>query len=217
MSRPVCFVVMPFRPELNYFFLYLKSYLDEKHGLQVERGDHQYLTKPLMEKVRDQVIASDVILGDITGSNPNVFYELGIAFTIGKPVIFLTQDPPEITPVDVRQFQFIRYDLARHVEFLADLDRAIRAVFAGRYKNLYDDASLLLGRLNKELGGSLSSASLEEFQRLIVAAEQTTVLPSSEDPPRYAAFLLPRIVGDSRDVEVMRRVTEWLGKAFTEE
>jgi len=216
MSRPVCFVVMPFRPELNYFFLYLQTYLQEKHGLHVERGDHQYLTKPLMEKIRDQVVASDVILGDITGSNPNVFYELGIAFTIGKPVIFLTQDPPESAPVDIRQFQFIRYDLARHVEFLADLDKAIRAVFVGRYKDLYDDARILLERLNKDLGVSVSGAALEEFQRLVVTAEQTTVLPSSDDPTRYAAFLLPRTVGDSRDVDVMKRVTEWLEKAFPE-
>jgi hypothetical protein len=208
---------MPFRPELNYFFLFLQTYLHDKHGLHVERGDHQYLTKPLMEKVREQVVASDVILGDITGSNPNVFYELGIAFTIGKPVIFLTQDPPENAPVDIRQFQFIHYDLGRHVEFLAALDNAIRSVFVGRYKDLYDDASALLKRLNKDFGVSVSGATLEEFQRLVAAAEQTTILPSSDDPFRYAAFLLPRIVGDSRDVDVMKRVTEWLGKAFPEE
>ena len=169
-----------------------------------------------MEKIHDQVLTSDVILADITGSNANVFYEIGIAFAIGKPVIFLTQEPPESAPVDIRQFQFIRYDLSRHVEFLADLDKAIRAVFVGRYKRLYDDACGLLDRLNQDLGSSVKSASLEEFQSLVAAAEQTTVLPPPEDPPRYAAFLLPRIVGDSRDADVMKRVTEWLGKAFTE-
>jgi hypothetical protein len=216
MSRAVCLVVMPFRPDLNYFFLYLQKYLVDTHGLHVERGDHQYLTKPLMEKIREQVVASDVILGDITGSNPNVFYELGIAFTLGKPVIFLTQDAPEAAPVDIRQFQFIRYDLSRHIEFLAELDKAIRAVFVGRYKRLYDDACVLLGRLNEGASSPVVAATLEEFQGLVGSAEQTTVVPPPEDAARYAEFLLPRVISDSRDVAVMKRITEWLSKAFAE-
>jgi len=48
MSRPpLCFVVMPFRAELNYFYLYVQKHLTEKHGLRVERGDHHVLTKAL--------------------------------------------------------------------------------------------------------------------------------------------------------------------------
>jgi hypothetical protein len=53
-----CFVIMPFRAELNYFYLYLQQYLQNKHGLHVERGDHRILTKPILEKVRDQIHAS---------------------------------------------------------------------------------------------------------------------------------------------------------------
>jgi hypothetical protein len=42
---------MPFRPELNYFFLYLKKYLEEKYKIRVERGDSNVLTKELMKKI----------------------------------------------------------------------------------------------------------------------------------------------------------------------
>jgi hypothetical protein len=34
-----CFVVMPFRPELNFFYLFIDRYLSEKHGIHVERGN----------------------------------------------------------------------------------------------------------------------------------------------------------------------------------
>ena len=61
MSKPpFCFVVMPFRPELNYFYLYVRMHLKQKHGLRVERGDQNVLTKALMDKIRDQIIEADV-------------------------------------------------------------------------------------------------------------------------------------------------------------
>ena len=135
-APPFCFVAMPFRPELNYFYLYLRKHLGDTHGLRVERGDHRVLTKALMEKVRDQIVEADVLLGDITGANPNVLYEIGLAHAFGKPVVFLTQDDPVDAPVDVRHFEFIHYDLQRHEELLAKLDSAIQSVFIGEYRAL---------------------------------------------------------------------------------
>ncbi len=78
---------MPFKSELNFFYLFLREHLQNKHGLHVERGDHKILTIPLLEKIKRQIQEADVIVGDITGRNPNVFYELGIADTLSKPVI----------------------------------------------------------------------------------------------------------------------------------
>lgn len=94
----VCFVIMPFRPELNFFFLYLQHHLEEVHGLRVRRGDTSVLTKTLMEKIESEIQDADLIIGDISHPNPNVFYELGIARANKKPVIFLTQDEPEKAP-----------------------------------------------------------------------------------------------------------------------
>ena len=92
MRETFCFVVMPFRPELNYFYLYLKKYLEEKYKIRVERGDSHVLTKELMKKISDQISAAAFLLADISGSNADLFFELGIAHAQGKPVIFLTQD-----------------------------------------------------------------------------------------------------------------------------
>ena len=50
-----CFMVMPFRPELNFLFLFLQRYLQESHGLRVRRGDTSILTKALMEKIEAEI------------------------------------------------------------------------------------------------------------------------------------------------------------------
>ena len=211
MTRPpFCFVVMPFRPELNYFYLYVQKHLKEKHGLRVERGDHNVLTKAIMDKVRDQIVEADVLIGDVTAGNPNVFYEIGLAHAFGKPVIFLTQDDPAIAPVDVRQFEFIRYDLQRHEEFLGKLDNAIQNVFVGKYRTLYDAATDLLKQFNLGTGSSYAAASLEDFQARVMRGEQIQDIPPAGESERLAEFLLPKILGEATDVTIMRKVMVWV-------
>ena len=117
-------------------------------GFMFERGDRQILTKPLLEKIRDQILAADVIIGDITGRNPNVFYELGLADAYGKPVILMTQDPPTDAPADVRHLEYIVYDMSKHDELLKKIDSAIQNVFVERYGVFYNRPCELLKDFN---------------------------------------------------------------------
>lgn len=207
--QPFCFVVMPFRPELNFLYLYLQRYMADKHGLRVERGDHRVLTKALIDKVRDQIVEADVVLADVTGANPNVFYEIGLAHAIGRPVIYMTQDPPERAPVDIRQFEFICYDLGRHDELLSRIDNAIQNVFVGKYRSMYDEAIDLLRRFNVATGSSLSAASLEEFQARVMRGEQTQDIPAGDDTASRVAFLLPKILKEMSELVVMKKIMDW--------
>ena len=50
LRETLCFVVMPFRPELNYFFLFVKRYLEENYRIRVERGDSNVLTRVWLQK-----------------------------------------------------------------------------------------------------------------------------------------------------------------------
>ncbi len=208
---PVCFVIMPFRPELNFFYLYVKKYLEDNHGLGVERGDTNILTRPLMEKIREQILKADVIISDVTGSNPNVFYELGLAHAYNKPVIFLTQDAPKDAPVDIRQFEFIVYDLSKHQEFLSKLDNAIKNIFVEEYQELYNQACELLTHFNTETKSSYLAASLDEFQVRVMREKQTRDIPSKDKRDIWEGFILPKIVANPTDQVVMKQVTDWLG------
>jgi hypothetical protein len=163
-----------------------------------------------MDKVRDQIIEADVLLSDITSGNPNVFYEIGLAHALGKPVIFLTQDLPASAPVDIRQFEFIQYDLERHEEFLVKLDNAIQNVFVGNYRRLYDTALELLKQFNSGTGSSYGAAPVEEFQARVMRGEQTQEIPSIEERDRIAEFLLPKILKEATDVLIMRKLMEWI-------
>jgi nucleoside 2-deoxyribosyltransferase len=209
-----CFVAMPFRPELNFFFLYLKRYLEENYGLRVDRGDARVLTKPLMEKIREEILRADLVIGDVSGGNPNVFYEIGLAHASGKPVLFFSRDAPEQAPVDLRQFEFIHYDLAQHEEFLGKLDNAIRNAFGQQYEGLLDHARELLQRFNRDMGLQCAQAAAEEFQARVMKGEQTGGIPPVEQEGLLAQFLLPKIIADFTDATVIQRYTQWIGAKF---
>ncbi|QUY43289.1 hypothetical protein [Acaryochloris marina] len=209
-GKKVCFVVMPFRPELNFFFLYLQRYLEETHGLSVRRGDTSVLTKALMEKIEFEIQNADFIIGDISHPNPNVFYELGIARANGKPVIFLTQDEPEKAPVDVREFEFIRYDLSRHDDLLTKLDNAVQHLLGPGYQELYDRAITTLQIFNSETESTFAPASIEEFQARAIRAERLEGLPDTDDDAAVREFVLPKIISDATNIAIMRKIDLWL-------
>ena len=54
-------------------------------------------------------VDADVIVVDISGANPNVMYELGVAHGHGKPVVLLSQDTKRI-PFDIANYRFLLYD-----------------------------------------------------------------------------------------------------------
>lgn len=211
-ARPFCFVIMPFRPELNYFYLYLKHHIENSHNIDCERGDAQVLTKPLLEKIADYIRKADVLIADCTGRNPNVFYELGIAHASDKRVILITQDNVSEAPTDIRHYEFIKYELENHAQFLANLDNALRNVFSNRYDRLFTLALDVFKRFREETYAKVAQATKETFISRVSAVERTRDLPSGEDEYDLAELLLPRIIADSGDAQVMTLITKWLSE-----
>ncbi len=61
--------------------------------------------------MRDVIASIDeaqLIIADLTGGNPNVFYELGVAHALNRPVILLTQSIEEL-PFDLASYRVISY------------------------------------------------------------------------------------------------------------
>ena len=49
---PNCFVIMPFKPELHYMYLFVKQHIEETFpDVRCQRGDDKILTVPLLDKV----------------------------------------------------------------------------------------------------------------------------------------------------------------------
>ena len=210
MSLPFCFVIMPFRPELHYFYLFMKRHIEDNHALECERGDAQILTKPVRDKVADYIRRADVLIADCTGRNANVFYELGFAHALDKQVILITQDDVTEAPVDVRHYEFVKYSLTNDQDFAASLDNALRNVFAGRYDAEYQRALELFNRFREATNARVIKASKESFVARLTSLERSGDFPEDDNGDEMARLLLPHIMVDPTDGKVMKQVTKWL-------
>jgi hypothetical protein len=97
---------------------------------------------------------------------------------------------------------------------LAKLDNAVRNVLGSSINiiQLYETARDLLKQFNDDSGFTHDQASREEFHARIVRASEIQGVPQMEDRVRLARFLLPKILQEATDVNVMQRVTLWLQK-----
>jgi nucleoside 2-deoxyribosyltransferase len=201
---------MPFSPELHYFYLYIKKYIEEVHTIQCERADDQVLTMPILDKINDFIRNADAIITDCSGRNPNGFYELGIAHAQGKKVILITKDPIEEAPSDVRYFEFIKYELDKDTEFFKKLDNALRNVFVEDYEELYNKATEIFKKFKDTAKLNIKMVPKDVFLSRVSATEKTRDLPSLENSWALKEFLLPKIIQNSNDFGVMQEIIRWL-------
>lgn len=104
----LCFVLMPLREP--FFRLYDDHVKPTLMGLdlRVMKADDLFTPTAIMEDIWEYINRSRLIIADVTGRNPNVFYELGIAHTVGKDVIILTQNEDDV-PFDLRHLRYFVY------------------------------------------------------------------------------------------------------------
>lgn len=123
-----CFVIMPFAREFkNQWELAIEPCI-KNLGLRPWRGDDESLTtNVIMKDVTKLIYNSDVIVADITGRNPNVMYELGLAHAAKKNAIILSQDEDDIIPFDVKHIRILRYDVRDLKALNFELSKAIRS------------------------------------------------------------------------------------------
>jgi len=76
-------------------------------NLQCIRADDIY-GQDIMQDVYEHIYTSCIVIADITDRNSNVFYELGIAHTLGKEVVLLSQAKEHI-PFDLIRFRHCIY------------------------------------------------------------------------------------------------------------
>ena len=62
----------------------------------------------IIQDVVSLIDKSRVVICDCTGRNANVFYEIGIAHTLGREVILITQNEADI-PFDLRHLRYVKY------------------------------------------------------------------------------------------------------------
>ena len=108
VEKDLCFVLMPLHdPFTSIFEGHIKP-VAKKCGLNAVKADDITSNKPVMEDVWKYLNKARLVIADLTDSNPNVFYELGIAHTLGKEVIMVSQHTTKV-PFDVGHVRYIEY------------------------------------------------------------------------------------------------------------
>ncbi|MCB9461425.1 MAG: hypothetical protein H6670_17360 [Anaerolineaceae bacterium] len=101
------FVIMPFSDFPPIYDDHIKPIV-ESLGYSIKRGDDFFSKRSIMSDVWSAIVKSQLIIADCTNRNANVFYELGMAHTLNKSVIMLTQNMKDI-PFDIRHLRVIEY------------------------------------------------------------------------------------------------------------
>jgi hypothetical protein len=123
------FVLMPFSETLRPVYEdHIKSVCSSL-GLTVGRADDFFSAAAVMADVWAGIYLSRALVADCTGRNPNVFYEIGLAHVLGKPVVLLTQNADDV-PFDLRHIRFIKYAFTPSgmLELQQALSRTLRDV-----------------------------------------------------------------------------------------
>lgn len=210
-----CFIIMPFRKELHYFYLYLKDYLNKTYGLTCQRADDAVSFGSFSDKIKRLIKDADIIIAECTGGNPNVFYEVGIAHSLEKYVILMMQVGKDFTPQeipsDVRHYDFLLYELDNHTEFLNKLDERLNNYYFERYKSLYKRAEKLIADFSLATKLSISIVSENVFVASLKEAERDGPLLSPYSPDGELAFsLLTLAIVDGDKPTITGRLADWI-------
>lgn len=100
-------VMMPFTGALAPVYDTVKAAASAS-GFQCLRADDIWDDSTVIQDVFSLIFRSYIVVCDFSGRNPNVFYEAGIAHTLGKHVIPITQSADDI-PFDLRHHRYASY------------------------------------------------------------------------------------------------------------
>ncbi len=108
MKKPVVFVIMPFDEDYLELYEELKnSFIDGYEFINAGDLDNQ---QNILRDIVVGIAKSDIIIADLTGLNPNVFYELGLAHAMNKKVIIITQSIEDL-PFDIKSYRACEYSM----------------------------------------------------------------------------------------------------------
>lgn len=105
-----CFVMMPFANPLGDYYSKIYEPAIEKAGLHPVRADNDIFgTGKIIDQIWSGITSARVLIAELTSRNPNVFYELGLAHALRKPVVLVSSNEEDV-PFDLKHIRVIYYD-----------------------------------------------------------------------------------------------------------
>src|SRR5690349_23800137 len=142
-----CFVIMPIGDPSNdetsrrfehIYTHWIKTAVEELHPISgatqitCHRADKDTRPGDIITQVIESLSDADIVIADLTGRNPNVFYELGVRHALRNGTILLAQDINDV-PFDLRGQRTIhyRYDPESLITLKCQLQATLAEIIAG--------------------------------------------------------------------------------------
>jgi hypothetical protein len=133
-SRPkkFLFAAMPFTEGFELLFDTVLEPAALDAGVRLRRIDRQPFTGDIVTQIKRLIRSSAGMVADLSGVNPNVIYELGIAHGCGRRVIQVSSTSLKDLPFNLRNNKTIPYSPTRPKALRKQLTREIRALIKNR-------------------------------------------------------------------------------------
>lgn len=162
----VCFIITPIgkegteiRKNADEVLEYIINPVCDSFGYSVVRADKMTNSGLITKAIIEQIISADLVIADLTGSNPNVFYELAIRHSYRKPAIQIIKGDVNI-PFDVANMRTISYETTLSGADLAkkDIEAMMQAIENG--ETVHNPVSEVSALLNISENSAVENAEI---------------------------------------------------------
>lgn len=101
-------VMMPFDAEFKSVHEGIRRACCDAAGYRCFRVDDIWEESTIIQDIFNLIFRAHVVVVDFTGKNPNVMYETGIAHTLGKHVVPISQSLSDV-PFDMAHHRILKY------------------------------------------------------------------------------------------------------------
>lgn len=216
-SKPAktCFVICPIGPDDSEIRRWADDLLDlvikpivADFGYTTVRADKIPEPGRITSQVIEHLEQDELVIADLTGHNPNVFYELAVRHVTRKPIVMMIEQDQTV-PFDVAPERTIRFTLREirsYERCKGELRAAVQACENGEYTGDNPIASAMDLRTYRDSGdpaAESNAAIIEMLQRLRaeVAALGGKLSPHTDSlSPK---LLLPDVVGEFERKQIL--------------
>ena len=139
-DQRMCLVFSPFKPEFDIILNECIKPVADEMKLWVYRVDNSVGSAVIMKEILVALFHAGQVIVDISGHNPNVMYELGLAhcFKDMHEVIILKNEVTDL-PFDINHIRVINYSINEKVQLKNDLEKCMRDIIKMRSSSDYSN------------------------------------------------------------------------------
>ena len=227
-----CFVISPIgddgseaRKRADQVYKYIIAPVCNEMEFEPIRVDKLNQSDVITQTIIDYLVKSDLVIADITGNNPNAFYEMGFRASTGKPIIHL-RGKNERIPFDIAGIRAFDYDLSDLDSVEEVKTRLIKTIGALSFdiqsdqsneecvgiREINSDVSQLVSVLYEiqdeisQLKNEIHNKDTETIQAIIKAS--TPIVPAEDPNTALMKAILPELLRNPNSMKALIELSE---------